>query len=339
MSTTCLWRAALDDHIAVLAWSPDGGALLAGSLGGDAVILAGATGETEAKLAHHPLGVLSGSWHPSVGTVATGGQDGVVRLVAGDGREIAAVDVGGWVNALAWSPDGGLLAVGGGRRFHLLASDGRPRRAPVGQPSTITAVAWSVDGRRAAAAAYGGVAWFEPSADDAGPVRRFDWKGSLLSLAVSPTGRWLCAGSQDATVHLWRLWSGEDLSMSGYPAKIQHAAFRSDGRWMANACLGEVTIWDFFGKGPRGGRPAQAEAHDRHVTALGWQPGGDLLATGGADGSLALWPSPKRQGQQLRPVHGDDGDATDVASLAWSPDGHRLAVGRADGTVELRALA
>ncbi len=125
--------------------------------------------------------------------------------------------------------------------------------------------------------------------------------------------------------------------MSGYPAKVEHLAFRADGRWMANACLGDITVWD-FAKSPAGTVPAQGAAHDRHVTALAWQPGGDLLATGGADGRIVLWPSPRKRGRALAPLDVDDGEAA-VARLSWSPDGAHLAVGRGDGTVELRGVA
>jgi WD40 repeat protein len=331
MSAAPDWTAALGDHVGVLAWAPTGDRLLAGSLAGDAAIF-DAHGHVERKLDTHAMGVLTGAWYPTGRSVAVGGQDGVVRTTELDGTA-TTFDLGGWVTALAWAPDGSALAAGAGRHLHLVdtATDTVRRYDPA--PSTVTAVTWSPDGSRVGAAAYGGIRWHEPGRDTDAPVRVFDWKGSLLSLAVSPTGRWVCAGSQDATVHLWRLWSAKDLSMSGYPAKIEHLAFRDDGRWMANACLGEITVWDFAGKGPAGTAPAQADAHDRHVTALAWQPGGELLATAGADGSVALWPSPRRAGQAIAPLCRFEHRVA-VASLAWAPDGSRLAVGRDDGTIE-----
>ena len=67
--------------------------------------------------------------------------------------------------------------------------------------------------------------------------RRFDWKGSLLTLVISPDGKWACAGAQDSEVHLWKLWSG-DLSMLS--VKIERIAFSNDSRWLAVACLGDL---------------------------------------------------------------------------------------------------
>jgi WD40 repeat protein len=155
----------------------------------------------------------------------------------------------------------------------------------------------------------------------------------LLSLVVSPTGKWACGGGQDATVHIWRLWSGRDLSMSGYPTKIEHLAFRPDGRWLAVGCLGDVTVWDFGGKGPAGSRPSRGEGHERHITCVAWDPGGDALVTAGADGRVTLWPCPARAGRTLRPLEVHERDAP-VGAVAWLPAGGDLVAGYADGRVE-----
>jgi hypothetical protein len=79
------------------------------------------------------------------------------------------------------------------------------------------------------------------------------------SWSATLTGKWACGGAQDATVHIWRLWSGRDLSMIGYPTKIEHLGFRDDGRWLAVGCMGDLTVRDFRGAlevGHAGGRVA-----------------------------------------------------------------------------------
>jgi CobW/HypB/UreG, nucleotide-binding domain/WD domain, G-beta repeat len=199
-----------------------------------------------------------------------------------------------------------------------------------------TAAAWSADGTRVGVSAYGGINWYDTAQlSDPQPKRVFAWKGSLLSLAVSPTGRWACGGAQDQSIHVWKLWSGDDLQMTGYPSKIEHIEFRHDGRWMASACLAEVTLWDFGGKGPDGTAPAAGTAHERHITALAWEPTGDRLATVAADGRLAVWSSPRKAGKSMTPVWVAE-DPTGAASVAWLPAGGGVLVGRADGTVERR---
>lgn len=331
---TASWRSALADWVEVVVPSPSGEVAAIGSLAGDAVVVDLRTGDVIATLADHAMGVLATAWSPDGSTLAVGGQDGAVRRYGGDGRTLGEAALGGWVAALAWSPDGRYLAAAAGRRVHLLDGTGAAT-ALEEQTSTVTALAWSADGSRLGVAAYGGVRWYEPDRlPDTAPARSMAWKGSLLSLVTAPDGRWACSGAQDNSIHLWRLWSGDDLQMSGYPSKVEHLAFHHDSRWMAAACLGEVTVWDFGGKGPAGRAPATGEGHDRHITAIGWQPGGDLLASAGADGRVALWPSPRRAGQTLRAAAVADHD-TSASTLAWLPTGDGLLVGRADGAVEL----
>lgn len=332
------WQLGLGDYVGALAVSPDGGQLVAGSLAGDAVLVDVTNGEVITKLADHAFGVLAVAWSPDGAAVAVGGHDHTVRLYDRAGAAGPAVAAAGWVAALAWSPDGSLLGIGSARSLLLVRPDGEVVQRFDDVTSTVTAVAWSPDGKRVGITSYGGVTWYNPAdGTTSAPIRRHEWKGSLLTLALAPNGRWACAGAQDASIHLWRLWSGDDLSMSGYPAKIEHLAFRHDSRWMASACLGEVTVWDFGGKGPAGSRPASAEVHDRHISALCWQPSDDVLASGGADGQVVLWPSPRRQGQRLQPLATAD-DAVAVASMAWHPAGSGLVIGRADGGVERRRV-
>lgn len=335
MLSTPEWRIELADRVSVVRWSPDGRQLLAGSLAGDGLVLEPSSGEVLAKLAHHSMGILAGSWSPDGSRLAVGGQDGVLRLYDRSGEELPALVHPGWVTSLAWSSRRGLLAVAINRTLFVLDADARVVRRYPPAPSTITSVAWSADGTRIGVAAYGGLVWYDPSVDSDEPVCSFEWKGSLLTVVVAPNGKWACAGSQDATVHLWRLWSGEDLSMSGYPAKIEHLAFRHDSRWMADACQDALTVWDFGGKGPSGSRPAQGDAHDLPITDLAWQPRGKLLATGGADGRIVLWPSPRGQGDVLKPDQVIQGEVG-VALLGWAPKGDHLAVGGADGTVQVQ---
>lgn len=240
------------------------------------------------------------------------------------------VDLDDYLAVLEVSRDRGQAVVGslGGDAALIDADDGSATALERHEMGVLSA-AWPADGSRVGATAYGGIGWHDVVGKRSDRRRRFEWKGSLLSLAMSPDGAWACADAQDATVHLWRLWNGRDLSMSGYLSKIERLGFRHDSRWLAVACLGELTIWDFGGKGPAGTEPAAASGHDNHIEDLAWSPSGRFVATGGAEGRTIVWATPTRAGQDLSPVTALDSD-TATSRLRWVSEDSFL-VGRADG--------
>jgi WD40 repeat protein len=121
------------------------------------------------------------------------------------------------------------------------------------------------------------------------------------------------------------VWSAEELTMQGYPTKVEHLAWHHTSRWLAVGNLGEITLWDCASRGPSGRRPRQLEGHTRHISALEFQTQGDLLASGGADGLVLLWDSSSKGTEPVARIEVDEA----VSALAWSPDGDRLLVATA----------
>jgi hypothetical protein len=96
--------------------------------------------------------------------------------------------------------------------------------------------------------------------------------GAIAGLAVAPNGRWVVGGSQDATLHGWKVPGGSDFRMSGFPTTVSRLAFESSGRWMACDAGDSIACWDFSGAGPTGREALLAEGHAAAVTALSWAP-------------------------------------------------------------------
>ncbi len=309
----------LDDYVSALDWAADGESLVAGSLAGDVALVRGAQ---RSDLPAHDGGVLSAAWSPTAPVVAVGGADGRVRCSTDEGIAAEPTTLGGWVNQVTWRPDGSLLAAAAGRDAVFLDGEGAVV-ARHSHPSTVSSISWTPSGMRLAAGCYGGVWWYQPGTD--GVHKHFAWKGSVLTVAVSPNTRWIASGNQDNSVHVWRLWNGDDMQMTGYEAKVEHLAWDRSSRWLCVAGIGEVTLWDFSGRGPQGSRPKTLDGHTRRVTALAFA--GSTLASASADGTVRLWNVPKKK--PLAAIDVDD----EITRLAWHPRGRSIAVGTAAGTV------
>ena len=324
------WRVELEDFVSILEIAPSLEQAITGSLGGDVLLVDTSDGSTF-PLKRHEMGALSAAWSSNGSYVASGGQDGYVHIYNSEGIHSGTIEMTEWINALAWSPEESVLAIGSGKRLTIVNTTGEVLFDFQDQPSTVTDIAWSIDGSRVGISAYGGVGWHDVSGPRSGRRKRFDWKGSLLALKVSPDGKWACAGAQDSEVHLWKLWSGKDLSMRGYPSKIEKIAFSDDSRWLAVACLGELSIWDFSGKGPAGTEPASASEQNNHIEDLAWSPSCESIVTVGADGRTIIWKRPSRAGQKLLPL-AMIGISVATSRVRWISE-NSLLVGREDGSL------
>jgi len=321
------WSDDLGDYVTAVGWAADGALVAASSLSGRAVVL-GADGALVAELPEHPMGALALDWSPRAQRVAFAGQDGVLRIWEPGPAPAVAWEQPAWISTVAWAPNGTRLAAGAGRTLGVFEPDGTPVREYPDLPSTVADLAWSGDSRRVGAAVYGGPLWFEPArtADDA--AAHFAWTGSLLTLTVAPSGKWCASGNQDRSVHVWRLWSGDDLQMSGYPTKISALAWSPSSRFLAVGSFDDVTLWDFAGRGPRGTTPRALTGFEGAATGLAYSTDGTHLAATTDDG-LRVWAVERGGGTPAVAV--EIGEP--LSTLAWRPGCHELLVGSATGRI------
>ncbi|WP_030801999.1 WD40 repeat domain-containing protein [Streptomyces sp. NRRL S-337] len=324
------WETALDD--APVALSAAGDLVAVAGAEGSVLIADAATG-TEVGGLELPGGALSVALSRDAQHLAVTGPTGYA-LWSRSRVSPLIVETGAWSSTAAWA-DNGRVAVASGRRALVLDPAGETQWATEPAASTVTDLAWMRNGRRLAVAAYGAVRAHERHTDK--PVVTYPYVGSHLALAVAPTGRWICSGNQDASIHIWRTRDGSELTMSGYREKVSRLAFDDTGYWLAADGAPDVTVWNFSGKGPAGTAPRSLQCHDT-VTALAWRPGGaGHLASGGHDGTVALWQATAGRPQaRMRPSRTLPA-ASAVAALAWSGP-HLLIAAHRDGRVRAHRL-
>ena len=324
------WYAAVDDYAIAGGWTRNGTLLIVGDAAGSVHGFEGTSGAIRwARAEAHSGGLLAMAIHPDGDRLATVGQDGRLLIWnAEDGQILHAIDLQkGWVEHVAWSADGQRVAASVSRRVYVVDLDGQVVWRSEDHPSTVSAIAWA-GSEEVATACYGRVSFFDAVSGES--RQTLEWKGSLVSMVLSPDGDIVACGSQDNSVHFWRRSTGEDSMMRGYPGKPSALAFDSAGSLLATSGGKVVTVWSFEGDGPEGTRPGELEAHVESVTTLSFAQSGRRLASGGREGGVVVWSL--RSDGSGGPVGAALVDEL-IAGLAWRPDDRALAAFDATGGV------
>jgi len=289
-------------------------------LGEEALLFAG---EDERRVAIHAGGILASASNGK--RIVTGGDDGTVVATqeSGEHRVLASDDKKRWVDQVALGPDG-VLAWSAGKIAHVLTSKGEARSLEA--PSTVAGIAFAPKGFRVALAHYNGVTLWFPNAAGA-KAERLDWKGSHLSVAFSPDGKYLITTMQEPTLHGWRLADAKHMRMSGYSARVRSLSWTADGKFLATSGSEQLILWPFDGKdGPMGRQPKLQARSQARVSMVACHPRQPVVAVGYADGTVVL-------------VRIDDGalievkgaGAARVTALGWAANGQTLAFGTETG--------
>ena len=318
------WRAEVADYAIAGGWACDGELLLVADATGVVSAFAGGTGERAwYRPSTHDHGLLTLALAPAGDCFATAGEDGVVNTFdarSGELRSRAQL-AQDWIEHLDWAPDGDRIIATAGRHVYALDREGAVLWQSSAHASTVSAIDWTPAGE-VLTASYGQVRFIDPQTGAELEDERLSWRGSLLSLAVSPDGDIIACGSQDNTVHFWRRISGQDSMMSGYAQKPGVIAFDREGHLLATNGGESVTVWSFSNGGPEGTAPGVHELHRAAVKALAFAHRGLRLASADKDGGVIVWSLKKDAsggptGADL--VHGT------VEALYWRDDDTALA--------------
>ena len=109
------------------------------------------------------------------------------------------IDLGdGWIENLSWSQDGEMLAVSCSRTVYVYTKEGNEIWQSNNHNSTVSNLGWSIN-KELATTCYGRVSFFDGMS---GKVKqKLEWKGSLVSMVLSPNSDIVVCGSQDNTIH------------------------------------------------------------------------------------------------------------------------------------------
>ena len=292
----------------------------------------GASGDWTSVTVHDGA-VLDFASDPTGDGFISGGDDGKLRRIAGDGTVTDIASFGmKWVEHVAThalDKGKGLIAASAGKLVRLFDQSGRLLKEFT-HPSTVTGLVFDGRGKRIGASHYNGASlWFVAAKVDT--PRVLEWKGSHTGILIHPEGEAVVTAMQENALHGWKLPDGQHMRMSGYPAKTTSLSFTRNGKWMASSGADAMVLWPFFGGGPMGKAPLELAGGDGIIcTQVACNPKEEIVAGGFTDGLVVVADiTSSRILPVVPPEHGP------ISALMWSLDGTQLAVGSETGFAAL----
>jgi WD40 repeat protein len=163
-----------------------------------------------------------------------------------------------------------------------------------------------------------------------------DWRDEgnptegVITMALSPNGKTVAAGSRSGTVSLWDVETEKVIAKwRGHIGVVGSVCWAADGRRVASGSDdGTVRVWDM-----ENGKIVLGPIMTGHknVYAVVYSPDASMIATGGYEESgIKIWDA--NTGSQLFSTLKHD---TEVLSLAWTSDQKKLISGSMFGSISI----
>jgi WD40 repeat protein len=152
--------------------------------------------------------------------------------------------------------------------------------------------------------------------------------GWIRSICFSPDGEILVSSSDDCTVRLWDVQTGQCLkTLHGHTDIVRSISFNPKEAMIASGSDDKtIRLWDVN----EGECLAVLEGHNGRVRTVSFSPDGQLLASASSDRTIRLWDF--HQGKCLKALQGH---RSKIWSIAFHPAGQLLASGSSDRTIQL----
>jgi WD40 repeat protein len=285
-----------------IAFSPDGQTLASGADDHRVRVWDIASSKCLTTLKGHESSVWSLSYSPDGNTLASSSADQTIRLwnlSTGSATELLQGRINR-VRSLAFSPDGAFLATGGiDCTVDIWAVEtGECLRSLKGHLQPVLCVA------------------FTPARSELEPARQ----GIPVSL--------LATGSQDCTIRLWNIASGQCVkTLKGHANGIWSVAFHPSGDLLVSGSNDStVKLWN-----PHTGQSIRTlRGYSTGIKSLAFSPDGETLVSSGDNKKINLWSLASGTCQRTF-----EGHLSWIWCVTFNPNGQLLASSSNDNTIKL----
>ncbi|MCX5717404.1 MAG: WD40 repeat domain-containing protein [Nitrospirae bacterium] len=307
-----------------LAFSPDGKYALSGSEEG-IKLWDVSTGKEVRRFGGHSFSV---AFSPDGKYALSGGWDKTVKLWdVSTGREVRRFEGHtSDVRSVAFSPNGRYVLSGS----NLIGGDGIIRFWEVSSGKEVvkligsSPVAFSPDGRYAL---WKGTDLFDKTIrlwdlSTGKEARRFQgYSDEIISVALSPDGKYALSGGRDETIKLWDISTGRQVrSIKGHSRWVNSVNFSPDSKYALSGSTDKtIKLWEIST-----GREVRIfTGHPDSVYSVTFSPDGKYVLSGGGEtfrgnnnNTIKLWEV--STGNEVKTFQGEPGA---VRSVAFSSDG------------------
>jgi WD40 repeat protein/serine/threonine protein kinase/tetratricopeptide (TPR) repeat protein len=287
--------------LTAVSWGPDSRRLASAGVDGTIRVWDADAGKQLAVLSvpthrvsrthSHSNAVCALGWSPDGRRLASGGQDGSLRLWDVATRKGTTLYSGddNIVNAVSWNPDGRRLASWDYSMALKVwdTNSGKLLLTLYRSSYGVSALSWGPGGRRLA------------SGEGDGTVRLWDvdgrrqlarlrgHAGAVTAVSWSRHGRRLATASTDQTIKIWDVRERRELvTLRGLGLSVYSVSWSSDGRRLASASSDNtLKLWDT----ETGRETLSLRGHASEVSGVSWSPDGRRLASSGNDGTVRVW--------------------------------------------------